>query len=92
MQEINNIEVINSLKNSVKTVPGFFYENGLVATVWIRPIVITDFVDDINQAKYLKINKVLWRIEKYNVIDSSDFLPLGTPGCFYEFTLVKCSD
>lgn len=92
MQELNNIEVLNSLKNSIKIVPGSFYENNLVATVLISPRFIIDFIDDINGIKYLRINEVLWKIKNNKKINSSDSSFPDLLGCFYEFTLVRCID
>jgi len=84
MPEIN-IEVLNSFKVFIKIVSGYFYENGLSAIAHISPI----FIDDISKIEYLKINEIMWKIEEKSPKDSSS---PNLPRCFYEFTLVKCSD
>ena len=86
MAEVNGIEVLNSSKILVKVASGYFNESGLLATAYISPVFIEDFIDGINKIGYLKINEILWKIEKSLLVDVS--YP-NLPPSLYEFTLSK---
>ena len=62
---------------------GYFDEFTLPVIVCIEPMQTADFIE-VDKIGYLRINQILWKVEKYR-----SFVDSQTSLSYYEFTLSK---
>ena len=83
MQKIQNVEVLNDFKIREAIAQGYFDESTLPVIVCIEPMQTADFIE-VDKIGYLRINQILWKVEKYR-----SFVDSQTSLSYYEFTLSK---